>query len=402
MTIDSVVKNNTCSGCGLCESVFTKKKVEIIMDSSGYLRPQIHKNLNKEENSEFNSFCPGTVVKKEQNKSPLYDPIWGEMYSCSIGASTDLKTRSEASSGGAISSLLTYLVEKGIVDGIVHIGASKDDPFLNEVKISKTKEEILENANSRYSPSAPLKNILEIINNFEKVAFVGKPCDVAALRQYSLINETIKNKVKYMISFFCAGIPSISATSDIVNALGVDKDNVFKVDYRKEGWPGYFRVLDKKYNKFRLSYSLTWMKLLGPKVQFRCKICPDGVGHFSDIVCADGWEDFDNKGFPTFKNAPGKSIIISRTKNGENLLSNALNDKYLEKSKDIKDFRLIDKIQPGQMAKKQFFFVRNLASRIKTKSYVKTNKRFYYKAIFTRSLKDQLLNFYGTFKRINK
>ena len=402
MVIDKVIKNNTCSGCGLCESVFTKTKVEIKMNSSGYLRPHVSKNLTNDENSQFNRFCPGIVIKKEQNDTPLYDPIWGEMYSCSIGASSDLKTRNEASSGGAISSLLNYLLEKNIVEAIVHVGASKNLPFLNEVKVSKTKQEILENANSRYSPSAPLNNILEIINNYEKIAFVGKPCDVAALRQYSFINNTVKSKVKYMISFFCAGVPSLSATKDIVKALGVENDDVIKVDYRKEGWPGYFRVISKDYIKYRLSYSLTWMKLLGPKVQFRCKICPDGVGHLSDIVCADGWEDFDNKGFPTFKNAPGKSIIISRTKNGEDLLRQAFKDEYLVKFKDITDFRLIDKIQPGQMAKKQFFFVRNLATRIKTNTYIKTNKEFYFKAMFTKSFITQLRNFYGTFSRIKK
>src|SRR5690606_33976344 len=119
------------------------------------------------------------------------------------------------------------------------------------------------------------------------------------------------------ISFFCAGVPSVNATTDIVKSMALDMEDVEKIDYRKDGWPGYFRVTHSNGIRYKLSYSLTWMNLLGPKVQFRCKVCPDGIGHFADIVCADGWDSFNESGFPTFKDAPGKSIIISRTQTGE-------------------------------------------------------------------------------------
>ncbi|MDP2093413.1 MAG: Coenzyme F420 hydrogenase/dehydrogenase, beta subunit C-terminal domain [Hydrogenophaga sp.] len=398
--LQNVINNNLCAGCGLCQSVFGDKKILIKIDRNGFYRPCIKDNLTEIESDLLSGFCPGIIVKKPPTKTPAYDSIWGEMYDCFIGAASDTNVRNEASSGGAISSILMYLLEGNFVDAIIHTGASGNQAYINEVKISTNSQQIIDNANSRYSPSAPLIDILNNIQKFKKVAFVGKPCDVAALRQYAEFNSEVKEKVKFYISFFCAGVPSINATFDIVRALDVDLDNVKKLDYRKEGWPGFFRIIDINNNKHKLSYSLTWMKLLGPKVQFRCKLCSDGVGHLADIVCADAWEEFDEKGFPTFKNAPGKSLIISRTKVGKEILEQALSNKYLISLDKIINYRTLDKMQPGQLSKKQFYLSRKLATLLKTGSTVQTNYSFYLKATLTKNLFSHLKNFLGTIRRI--
>ncbi len=398
--LQSVLDNKLCAGCGLCQAVFSKDKINVELDRNGFYRPIINKTLSQEESILLRKFCPGIIVKKKFTKTPVYDPIWGEMHDCFIGAASNDNIRTEASSGGAISSILIYLLESQTVNAVIHIGASINQTHINEVKISTTPQQIIDNANSRYSPSAPLIDILGNIKEFQSVAFVGKPCDVAALRQYSEYNSQIKEKVKIFISFFCAGVPSLNATLDIVKALDVELENVKKIDYRKEGWPGFFRIIDNNNKTYKLSYSLTWMKLLGPRVQFRCKLCSDGIGHIADIVCADAWEEFDEKGFPTFKNAPGKSLIISRTETGHATINDAIKKNNLQVLKNIENYREIDKMQPGQMAKKQFYLSRSLATLIKTGFFVKTNLSFYIKATYTKSLISHLMNFIGTLRRI--
>jgi coenzyme F420 hydrogenase subunit beta len=402
--LNKVLQSSMCAGCGLCQSAFGEEKIQVKIDNNGFYRPTVINPLNATENEQLKKFCPGIVVKKEKEQSPLYDSIWGEMHSCIIGASSDETTRSEASSGGAISSLLKYLLSEKLVDAVIHIGASEEVPYINEVKISTNEVQILQNANSRYAASAPLVNLHQFLKreDHKSFAFVGKPCDVAALRQYSKINPEVEQKIKYFLSFFCAGVPSTNATLDIVDAMAIEMDEVKKIDYRKEGWPGFFRVTDKNDRTYKLSYSFTWMKLLSPKVQFRCKVCPDGVGHLSDIVCADGWDSFDGKGFPTFKNAPGKSIIISRTAKGEELLQHAIDGNAILKLEEIRDFRKIDRMQPGQMSKKRYHLARKLAAMVKTGFVVSSNVEFYWSATFTQSLLVQIKNFFGTLKRIKK
>lgn len=398
--ISKILKNNICAGCGLCQSIYGKDKISVEINNEGFYRPIIKQNLNKEENKLLTKVCPAIVEKKNKTVSPKKDVIWGEMFSCFVGSSSDDEIRNEASSGGGISALLNYLLTTQKVTAVIHIGASKNIPYLNEVKISTTREEILENANSRYAPSAPLQNILENIKQYDSYAFVGKPCDVAALRQYSNHNDEIKEKIKYYISFFCAGVPSLKATTDIISAMDLNVDDITSVSYRKDGWPGFFKIIDKTNRIYKLSYSLTWMNLLGPRVQFRCKVCADGIGHFADIVCADAWEDFNKSGFPTFKNAPGKSLIISRTKIGEKIVQEALQQNVLTFYNNISNYREIDKMQPGQFFKKVYFLPRYLGLKIINRTAPMFNSEFYFRATFKGKPMLFIKNFIGILKRI--
>ncbi len=400
--IEYVVENDLCTGCGLCQSAFKENKISIVINKAGFFRPTINRYLLKEENEIFSKFCPGLIVKKDKeiSLSKKTDVLWGHIFSCLIGRSTDHKIIKEASSGGAISSLLSFLLETNKVEAIIHIGISKVNPYLNEIKISTNREQIIECAGSRYSPSAPLTNILNNIKHYKSYAFVGKPCDIAALRQYSQYNDQIKEKIKYYISFFCAGIPSLNATKDIINAMDISLDTIKRVDYRKDGWPGYFKVTDSEDQMHKLSYSLTWMKLLGPRIQFRCKVCADGIGHLADIVCADAWEDYDEKGFPTFKDALGQSLIISRTEAGESILEELIDKQYIQIIKKVTDYRQIDNMQPGQYTKKVYFLSRNLAILLKKRKWLKFSSSFFLKASLKASPIAFLKNFYGTLKRI--
>jgi coenzyme F420 hydrogenase subunit beta len=397
--ISKILNNNLCAGCGLCQSIYGVDKISVELDSIGFYRPIIKQNLDKKEEALFAKVCPAVIVKKGKTTSPKRDVIWGEMFSCFVGSSSDEEIRSEASSGGGISSILVYLLENRKVSAIIHIGASKEFPYLNEVKISTNRSEVIENANSRYSPSAPLKDILNNLKEYNSYAFVGKPCDIGALRQYSNYNDEVKSKVKYYISFFCAGVPSQNATLDIIDSMDLNIENIKSLSYRKEGWPGFFRITDKSNRNYKLSYTMTWMKLLGPRVQFRCKVCADAIGHLADIVCADGWEDFDKNGFPTFKNAPGKSLVISRTEIGEKLVQEVLDQKNLTYYRDITNFRELDQMQPGQYSKKIYFLPRRLGLLLKNKNTPSFNHEFYLLASFRSKPIAFIRNLLGILKR---
>jgi coenzyme F420 hydrogenase subunit beta len=398
--ISKILNNNVCAGCGICQSMFGTNKISVELNDEGFYRPIEKQSLDKSEEKLLSKVCPAVIVKKDKTISPKKDFIWGEMFSCFIGSSSDNEIRSEASSGGGISAILDYLLKSKKVSAIIHIGASKEIPYLNELKISTTRAEIIENANSRYSPSSPLRDILENIKRFESYAFVGKPCDIDALRQYSKYNTEVKNKIKYYISFFCAGVPTINATTDIISSMDLNIEDIKSVAYRKGGWPGFFKITDKSNREYKLSYAMTWMKLLGPRVQFRCKICADAIGHLADIVCADGWEDFDANGFPTFKNAPGKSLVISRTKAGEELVQEVLQQKYLTFHKEITNYRDIDKMQPGQFSKKIYFLPRRLGLFVQRRSAPSFNIDFYFRATFKSKPISFIKNFIGIMKRV--
>ena len=77
-----------------------------------------------------------------------------------------------------------------------------------------------------------------------------------------------------------------------------------------------------------MSYSESWGEHLGRDVQWRCRLCVDGTGAHADVSVGDFWET-DDRGFPLFSEADGRSVAIARTERGERLLRDASEAGYV-------------------------------------------------------------------------
>ena len=53
-----------------------------------------------------------------------------------------------------------------------------------------------------------------------------------------------------------------------------------------------------------MGYDASWGGVLTRHVQFRCRICPDGIGDDADIAFADAWHT-DTDRNPVFNEAEG-------------------------------------------------------------------------------------------------
>jgi coenzyme F420 hydrogenase subunit beta len=155
-----------------------------------------------------------------------------------------------------------------------------------------------------------------------RFAFVGKPCDVTALRARARQDPRVNEKVPLMLAFFCAGMPSAAGTRRILDRLDVAERDVAAFRFRGDGWPGYATATLKDGTTRRMSYADSWGDILSKEVQFRCKICPDATGNVADIACADAWYG-DARGYPSFDEQDGRSLVIARTPAGLALLDAA-------------------------------------------------------------------------------
>lgn len=356
-SVKDVVDANLCTGCGICEAISGHNRIEMKISPSGFYRPQIHQT-DSETWEEIRQVCPGVVVRQEQNPDARgVRRLWGPVLSARVGYSTDEAIRWQASSGGALSALLIYLLEACKVDYVVHIGVDETAPFYPVVCKSYTREQVLDNAGSRYAPTAPLITLAELLAEQARFAFVGKPCDIAALRAYGKLQPQVAQRIVAFFSFFCAGTPSILATFDLVSALGVNKEEVRKFRYRGFGWPGSATVVDSYGQEHSTSYQESWGRILGPRLQFRCKICPDGVGEMADIVCGDAWHV--EGGRPSFEERPGQSLILARTTQGQQLMEQAEASGYLNTTKF--DLETLGSVQPSQKNRRQAIAPRLLA-----------------------------------------
>jgi coenzyme F420 hydrogenase subunit beta len=153
-----------------------------------------------------------------------------------------------------------------------------------------------------------------------------------------------------MLAFFCAGIPSAAGTGRILDRLGVKPDDVATFRYRGDGWPGFATATLKDGSQKRMSYADSWGDILSKEVQFRCKICADAIGNSADVACADAWIG-DEKGYPSFEEQDGRSLIIARSANGKAVLDAARAAGRIETQP--LDMAQIALMQPAQARRKK-------------------------------------------------
>ncbi len=315
-----VARGDTCTGCGLCAAI-APATITMVMQPPGYLRPVQSAAITSAQDAAIAAACPGLVID-ETTTAPIDDALWGPAYFVGTGYATDAKLRHQASSGGVISVLLIHALKSGLVDFVIQTGADPVVHTANQTVVSTGYDDVFHAAGSRYAASAPLAGLEDWLALPGRFAFVGKPCDVTALRARARTDPRINQRVPLMLAFFCAGIPSAAGAGRILDRLGVKPDDVAGFRYRGDGWPGYATATLKDGGSARMSYAESWGEILSKEVQFRCKICPDAVGGSADIACADAWYG-DDRGYPSFEEQDGRSLVIARTKVGEEILKEA-------------------------------------------------------------------------------
>lgn len=307
-----------CTGCGLCHCIIG---TEFNEDEKGFIHPII----DEYSNELFSQVCPMLGKASET----FNGDIWGKAHGIWLSWANNENIRKTASSGGVLTSLACYLLKQNLVDGVIQTIADPDNPTKTITVLNKSENDIINSCGSRYSISHPLYDVLSLINKDEKYVFIGKPCDVSALRMYLEVHPEYKSYFPYLMSFFCAGMPSVQAQSKLLECLGETKEKIcVKLKYRGDGWPGYTTATFDDGDINRISYQESWRNILGRDVALCCRFCLDGIGECADIACGDAW--FINKdGKPLFEEADGRNVLFARTDVGKEICMRAFDDKII-------------------------------------------------------------------------
>lgn len=326
ITLDTAIKRvvdaGNCSGCGAC--ALLDPGISMALDDQGYLRP-VRLPLSKQEHEQedqpsvkaaFRAACPGIRVKAPHPSGSRRHPQLGPVVEAWEAWATDPEIRHAGSSGGTLSALSGWLVDTGQASRITAAAADPENARRTVPVQIISKEQALAAAGSRY---APVGNVAAVGALDSATAFVGKPCEVSALRVLGERQADVQDQ-PILMSFFCAGTPSQLATEKLAADLGIGPDEqLSELRYRGKGWPGDFSITRSDGSVRTASYDESWGKYLGPTTQWRCKICPDGVGESADITAGDYWRT-DAKGYPIFSESAGISALIARTQRGRTLV----------------------------------------------------------------------------------
>lgn len=360
-----VARGRLCAGCGACAAI-APGKVAMAALPPGFLRPVQSAPLDPAEEAAVAAVCPGlgqTVAAAGRTD----DPLWGPYLAMRSGHATDPALRHAASSGGVLSALLVHLLATGEVEAVVTNGPDPGHPARNATCVVTDAAGVRAAAGSRYAPSAPLADLplrlAEHRATGRRFAFVGKPCDTAALRAMAARGGGAEGGVAaafpVVLSFFCAGVPSHAGGAAVLAALGAEDAVAFR--YRGMGWPGRANATLPDGGERSMSYAESWGGILSKHVQHRCRICADGTGTAADLVCADAWEA-DAAGYPKFAEAEGMSLVVARTPLGARLLAEAEAAGRIATAPF--DPAQLAAIQPGQRERRRALLARLFALRL--------------------------------------
>lgn len=315
MTIENVIENGFCVGCGGCKA-HLDNDVNIEMQSTGFYKAKI-KDANRDL-SLVSKLCPFSSdslneddLGKELYENKKHDKKIGYYNAIYTGHVTNIEDRISSSSGGLTTWFASKLLINNEIDAIVHVGESKG---LFEYKISKSLKELnaKPNKKSRYYP-VTFESLTDYLKTTEdRVLFIGIPCYVKAIRlmqkEFNLTN------IKFVVSLLCGHMKSSFFAENIGWQAGILPHELENIDFRvkKEGYRSseYFVKIESKDNRKKL---LKNNRLLGSNwghgffKHKACDFCDDIAGELADVTFGDAW-------LPRYTDDYlGENIVVSRS-----------------------------------------------------------------------------------------
>ena len=232
------------------------------------------------------------------------------------GYAAEPDIRFRGSTGGVLTTLALFLLESRRVSFVAHVAADPDQPMRTRPHLSYTRADVLAAAGSRYGPAAPLKDFLSLLDRAEPFAFIGKPCDIGAVRNLAKIDPRVDQYCHYLLTLVCGGASELGKSVDVLSDLGISEEELSVFRYRGYGNPGKTRIETKDGRAFELTYDDMWAVESKWRIQSRCKICADAIGETADVAASDLWPG----GGPSGEDA-GFNGVLARTAKGAELVS---------------------------------------------------------------------------------
>ena len=328
-SVQDVADWRLCLGCGACAYVCPKQEIRLVDIVDEGIRPIVEANdcrsctlcldvcpAFENDHTAINS-TPGLIEEVKPYCGPVLE-IWE-------GHAADSEVRFAGSSGGLITALSLYCLEREHMHGVLHIGQDPANPLRNKTTMSRTRAELMAKTGSRYAPASACDSLHLIEQAPAPCVFVGQPTEVSALRKARALRPTLDKKVGVTISFFCAGSPATRGTLELLRSMEINPEDVEEFRYRGNGWPGMFAVTLK--GKSSPSHFRTYQESWGFVQAYRpfsVHLCPDGTGEDADISCGDPWYREVKEG------EPGSSILAVRTETGRRIVRGAIESGYVK------------------------------------------------------------------------
>lgn len=319
--VTDVVTSGVCIGCGSCR-VAADSRIEIelteygaLVANLGQVSPEAIKIA--ELACPFSDSAPDEDLLGEKlfaNRLSAFHPKTGYYRSIHVGRieSDDV---AQSSSGGLTTYLLGRLLNSGKIDGVIHVGESRETDRLFSYVVSHSHDELLRRRKSQYYPTEFSEAMLSVRGNGKRYAIVGTPCIIKASRLIAELDPLLRDQIVWRFAICCGHMKSTAFAETLAWQLGVSPCDLAQVDFRvkTEGAPAYsysFAALSKSDGKWRSQPSNSLFAGDWGHALFQlkgCDFCDDIFGETADICFGDAWLS------PYDRDWRGTNIVVSRS-----------------------------------------------------------------------------------------
>lgn len=313
---DEVVNANLCSGCGTCGGVCINKCISFAPEIN--YKPVFDSQKCTNCGMCYKA-CPsvGFQFNRLKSKEVKWDDRIGPYISFVNTHATDEKLRKNGASGGTVSAIFQYLLDKKMVDRVVCV-MKEDNQFL--VCVTDDVNSLFKTQGSKYIPIPLNTAINDILKNKWTVAVVGTSCHLQGLEKACRMMPKLNGLIKYKIGIFCGFVQSRDALTAVRKYLKAE-DLTWHFDgWRCGDYPGYVRFTNETTGEIKQLLIYDALCLLVPFYSLdKCFLCPDGTNMCADFSFGDIHSRGDNQ-----------NCGIIRTHEGASLIDRMVDDGYLE------------------------------------------------------------------------
>ncbi|MBN1146705.1 MAG: Coenzyme F420 hydrogenase/dehydrogenase, beta subunit C-terminal domain [Anaerolineales bacterium] len=314
-----------CTMCGVCEGVCPEDAVSMKMNpTKGIYEPVVDEGKCTYCNLCLD-ICPGFELDlqrhlAEEEKLRLNASAhFGYFTEILRMRSTNDLLLANGASGGMVTATLAHMLSSNFIDGAIVTKMRADRPLEACGYVATSLDELIPSQKSKYLPNPMgvfLKSILNGQVKQNRLAFVGLPCHIEALRLAQEAFPILKEKIVVALAIFCSRVPTVHATEFLLNNNRIQMEDLIKINYRGFGHPGKLSF-ELKDGKLVTVNHLDWSYWGYAFIQFfyptRCFMCYDKTGEQADISFGDNWQGL-------YKEQLGSSSVIVRNRRAKEVV----------------------------------------------------------------------------------
>lgn len=319
--ITHVVERNLCTSCGACFAVCKTGAIVFKETTAGNYFPVIDGDLCI-HCALCCSVCTGEHFSDTLKEKMPEDPFIGRCIQSFVGKATNKEIFENSQSGGIVSALAVHAMDSGLADAAVTVVMEWGNPPRPKACLARSVDEITLAQRSKYCPVPTLSLFKDVIDSDQRIVFVGTPCQVHGLYNLMNIVPKLRKNIVLVVGLVCDRVMTYGAMDYLIKKSGIGEERSQSLIFRDktcEGYPGIVHIQSQD-GQSKVEPAVVRMQIKDYFTPARCRICFDKMNIFADVTIGDphGLENVDRK--------RGESMLVVRTKNGQNIVQSAQRD----------------------------------------------------------------------------